>query len=120
MSRRCNGMRIALMIETDSAGGAERIVAQLARELEIRGHSVLVVLPEGGEGWLQSELTGTQVDVDYFRLNRPFDPGCARELAESFRRRRIDIAHGHEFTMAFYGAWASHLAGIPHLITMHG
>jgi glycosyltransferase involved in cell wall biosynthesis len=41
-------------------------------------------------------------------------------LAVSFRRHRIEIAHSHEFSMAVYGAWASWLAGIPHLVTMHG
>src|SRR5262249_18453120 len=45
---------------------------------------------------------------------------CARALSASFRRRRIDLAHSHEFSMAVYGAWASWHAGVPHVITMHG
>jgi glycosyltransferase involved in cell wall biosynthesis len=120
MTRRNPGARIALLIETDGAGGAERMVAQLAMELETRGHSVVVYLPPRGDGWLEQQLRGSQVEVDQFWLNRAFDPGCARELASSFRNRGIDIAHGHEFSMAFYGAWASRLVGIPHVITMHG
>src|SRR5207249_11991611 len=31
-----------------------------------------------------------------------------------------DLAHSHEFTMAFYGAWAARRARVPHVITMHG
>jgi glycosyltransferase involved in cell wall biosynthesis len=120
MSYRNSSLRIALLIETDGAGGAERMVAQLALELEARGHSPVVFIPPRGEGWLERELKGSRVEVDHYWLDRPFDPGCARELAASFRNRDIDIAHSHEFTMAFYGAWASRLARIPHLVTMHG
>jgi glycosyltransferase involved in cell wall biosynthesis len=108
------------MLEWDGPGGAERMVAQLARELDLRGHSVVVFLPPRGQGWIEKQLEGSAVEIDHFWLTRPFDPGCARELAGSFRSRRIDIAHGHEFTMAFYGAWAARLAEIPHVITMHG
>jgi hypothetical protein len=64
------------------------------------------------------ELCG--VAVEPFHLNRPFSPACARSLGAAFRRHRIEIAHSHEFSMAVYGAWASWLAGVPHLVTMHG
>jgi glycosyltransferase involved in cell wall biosynthesis len=37
-----------------------------------------------------------------------------------FREHRIDAVHSHEFTMAVYGAAASRLLDIPHVITMHG
>jgi glycosyltransferase involved in cell wall biosynthesis len=115
-------MRIALMIESSGAGGAERMVAQLARELSTLGHSIVVYVPPPprGEGWLEEELRGSRVEVDHFWLKRPFDPGCARELAASLRSREIEIAHGHEFSLAFYGAWAARIAGIPNVITMHG
>jgi glycosyltransferase involved in cell wall biosynthesis len=37
-----------------------------------------------------------------------------------FREHRIDAVHSHEFTMAVYGAAASRLLNLPHVITMHG
>jgi glycosyltransferase involved in cell wall biosynthesis len=37
-----------------------------------------------------------------------------------FREHRIDTVHSHEFTMAVYGAAASRLLNLPHMITMHG
>jgi glycosyltransferase involved in cell wall biosynthesis len=37
-----------------------------------------------------------------------------------FRDHRIDAVHSHEFTMAVYGAAASRLLNLPHVITMHG
>src|SRR5262245_40614808 len=114
------GLRVAHLIETDGPGGAERIVAQIARTLQETGIGNVVFLPQRGEGWLARQLEGSGVDIDYFHLDRPFSPRCARLLAESFRRHRIAVAHSHEFSMAIYGAWAAGRAGIPHVITMHG
>ena len=96
------------------------MLASLAGALSSGGSPGVAFLPQGGHGWLSRELTAAGVPVDYFKLERPFSHRFARELAASFRRHRIDLAHGHEFTMAFYGAWAAHKAGVPHVITMHG
>jgi glycosyltransferase involved in cell wall biosynthesis len=41
-------------------------------------------------------------------------------LVEVLRRRRVDLVHSHEFTMAFYGAAAAKWLHKPHVITMHG
>jgi glycosyltransferase involved in cell wall biosynthesis len=113
-------MRIAQLIESDGPGGAERVVADLATQLQASGAPSVVFVPAQGEGWLARQVDGCGVAVEAFHLDRPFSPACARALAAAFRRHRIDIAHSHEFSMAVYGAWASWLAGIPHLVTMHG
>jgi glycosyltransferase involved in cell wall biosynthesis len=113
-------LTVAQLIESDGPGGAERIVARLARGLEARGIRSVVFVPENGEGWLAGQLKGSGVVVDHFRLTRPVSPACARSLAAAFLRHGIAVAHSHEFSMAVYGAWASRLAGIAHVITMHG
>ena len=114
------GLRIAHLIESDGPGGAERVVVQLATSLQASGADNVVFLPACGEGWLACQLDGSGVAVEYFRLERPLSPACARSLVAAFRQRRIDVAHSHEFTMAVYGAWAAWRAGVPHVITMHG
>lgn len=114
------GLRIAHLIESDGPGGAERVLAQLATALQAAGAWNLVFLPADGEGWLARELDGSGVTIEYYRLDRPLSPGCARSLQAALRRHRVAVAHSHEFTMAVYGAWASRRAGIPHVITMHG
>jgi len=111
---------IAHLIESDGPGGAERIVAALAASMQACGTRNVVFLPADGEGWLARELAGTGVLVERYRLEKPLSPACARSIAASFKRHRIDLAHSHEFTMAVYGAWASWYAGVPCLITMHG
>lgn len=114
------GARIAHLIETDGPGGAERILALLAGELQCWGCPGIAFLPVRREGWLETELAAVGVAVEYVPLDRPFSPRFARELAAAFERHDIALAHSHEFTMAFYGAWAARRAGIPHVITMHG
>jgi len=114
------GTRIAHLIESDGPGGAERMLASLATELQAAGCRNLVIVPANGEGWLASELAGTGVAVEYLKLDRPVSLSCARWLEAAFRRYGITIAQSHEFAMAVYGAWACWRVGIGHVITMHG
>src|SRR6185295_646134 len=113
-------LRIAQLIESDGPGGAERVVVDLAKGFQAAGNQSVVFLPADGEGWLARQLQGSGVAIEYFHLDRPVSPACARSLAAAFRRHRVAIAHSHEFSMAVYGASASWLAGVQHIITMHG
>lgn len=117
---RVRGLRIAHLIESDGPGGAERMLASLASELQAAGGHNVVVVPTNGEGWLARELAGTGVTIEPFHLDRPVSATCARHLQAILHRHRIGVAHSHEFTMAVYGAYASWRAGVGHLITMHG
>src|SRR5882672_5499074 len=114
------GARIAQFIESDGPGGAERMVGQLAGELQNGGCFAVAFLPADGEGWLGRELAAAGVAVEYVRLEHLLSPQLSRALAAALRRHRIDVVHSHEFTMALCGAWAARRAGLPHLITMHG
>jgi len=114
------GARIAQFIESDGPGGAERMVGQLAGELQNGGCFAVAFLPADGEGWLGRELGAAGVAVEYVRLEHLLSPQLSRALAAALRRHRIDVVHSHEFTMALCGAWAARRAGLPHLITMHG
>jgi glycosyltransferase involved in cell wall biosynthesis len=113
-------VRIAHLIECDGPGGAERMVASLAIELQRAGTKNLVIVPANREGWLEAQLAGSGVEIDHFRLDRPVSLTCARWLADLLRAHRISLAHCHEFSMGVYGAGAAWRAGIPHLVTMHG
>jgi len=114
------GLRIAMMLESDGPGGAEMMVFRLSEELRRRGHTVVPVGPEHGVGWLGDHFRRVGFRPEVFRLRRPIDPGCVRGLVDLFREHRIDAVHSHEFTMAVYGAAASRLLNLPHVITMHG
>lgn len=113
-------LRIAMMLESDEPGGAEMMVYRLSDELRHRGHTIVPVGPAHGVGWLGDLFRSGGFSTEVFRLRRPIDPGCVKGLVQLFRDHRIDAVHSHEFTMAVYGCAASHLLGLPHLITMHG
>ncbi len=113
-------LRIAVMLESDGPGGAEMMVFRLSEELRRRGHTVLPVGPAHGIGWLGHHFRRVGFTPEVFRLERPIDPGCVRRFMNLFREHRIDLVHSHEFTMAVYGAAASQLLDLPHVITMHG
>ncbi len=112
--------RVAHLIETDVLGGAERMLVHLAGALPTQGWTSVAFLPRGHDGWLTRALEAVGVSVEHYHLPRPFSPAFARELARTLQRHQITVAHSHEFTMAFYGAWAARQAGIPHVFTMHG
>jgi glycosyltransferase involved in cell wall biosynthesis len=114
------GLRIAMMLESDGPGGAETMVLRLSDQLRHRGHMVMPVGPAHGIGWLGDHFRRVGFSPEVFRLQRTIDPGCVRGLMRLFREHRIDAVHSHEFTMAVYGAAASRLLGLPHVITMHG
>jgi len=113
-------LRIAMMLESDGPGGAEMMVFRLAEELRRRGHVVVPVGPINGIGWLGDLFRGAGVSPEFFRIRRPLDPACVRGLVRLFREHDINAVHSHEFTMAVYGAAASRLMRLPHVITMHG
>lgn len=117
---RIRGTRIAHLIESDGPGGAERLVASLATELQAAGCDNVVVTPARGEGWLSNELAGTGVTLEPLELRAAGFRTWVRLLAETLRRYRPAVAHSHEFMMAVHGALAARGTGVPHLITMHG
>lgn len=117
---RAGARTIALLLESDGPGGAERVLLQLAEELRRRGHDVVPVGPAAGCGWLAGEFRGRGFQPETFTLRRPVDPWCALGLRRTLARRRVDVVHSHEFTMAVYGAAAARLVGRPHVMTLHG
>jgi glycosyltransferase involved in cell wall biosynthesis len=111
---------IALMLESDGPGGAEIMLLHLAEGLRERGYEVCPVLPDVGPGWLGPQFSSRGFTPETFTLRSPVDWKCVRGLMRLFERRRVDLVHGHEFTMAVYGAAACWLTGRPLVITMHG
>ncbi|MGH0036121.1 MAG: glycosyltransferase family 4 protein [Myxococcota bacterium] len=112
--------RLALMLETDGPGGAEVIVFQLACELRDRGHEITPVGIAGGSGWLRDKYRDAGFDPVHLPERRPPDWRLVGALAGTFRERRVELVHSHEFTFTWYGAWAAGRCGIPHVATLHG
>jgi glycosyltransferase involved in cell wall biosynthesis len=113
-------LRIALMLESDGPGGAERMLLQLGVQLRERGHTVCPVGPDTGCGWLAGEFRDLGFEPATFTPGGPLDWRCLPSLLRLFRTRTFDVVHSHEFMMAVYGAATARLKRIPHVITMHG
>lgn len=111
---------VALMIESDGPGGAERVVIELAEELRRRGLGVCPVGPEKGSGWLSEQFRTRGFEPEGFRLRRAVDPACALNLKRTLARRGVSVIHSHEFTMGVYGTAVARMLRVPHVITMHG
>jgi glycosyltransferase involved in cell wall biosynthesis len=120
MTAAADRLRIALLLESDGPGGAERVLLDLAEALRAWGHEVCPVGPATGCGWLAGEFVRRDFQPESFTLRHPLDWRCATGLADTLRRRRIDVVHSHEFTMAVFGTVAARLVRRPHVITFHG
>lgn len=113
--------RIAMLSESDRIGGAETMMLYLAEELRERGYEIHFVVPtNGGDGFLSTEGARRGFGSHKVRARRAVDPHMARELAALLRAERIDLVHAHMWVMSFYGAVAGLMAGVPHVVTMHG
>lgn len=113
-------LRIAMSIESVLLGGAEMVMLQLAEELRRRGHTLSLIGPGDRTGWLDAACRAHGFDWHPYPLRSPVDFACAEWMASLFRDLRIDVAHGHEFTTSVYGAAGARLAGVPHVMSMHG
>lgn len=112
-------MKILLLIDSMSVGGAETHVHDLARELLRLGHSVTVA-SSGGELARKLSVCGVRHikirfftrgvmsgAIDYFRL---------RALV---RRERFDVIHAHSRRAAFVGERIARRAQVPFVTTAH-
>lgn len=113
-------LRVGLANETDSPGGAETMVLQLARELSSRGHEVVALGTAGGEGWLGARFAEMGVNRVLVNVRGPFGLGTVPQIARVLRKERVDVLHSHDYGMAVCGALGARLAGCRHVITMHG
>ena len=113
-------LRIAQVLATDGPGGAGVVLLQLSEEPLRKGHEVVYVGPEVGEGWLGERCDEAGIPRRTFRLDKPVDFRCLAALTETLREAEVDVVHSHEFTMCVYGAAAANRLGIPHVTTMHG
>jgi len=117
---RRGGLGIALLLESDGTGGAERMLLHLAEALRDRGHAVCPLCPANGCGWLANEFRQRGFTPEPFDIRSLVDWRGLLGLVSTLRRRRVDLVHSHDFTMAVYGAAAAGILRRPHVITMHG
>jgi len=109
--------KILYFIETGGAGGAERVVLDLARGMSGRGHEVAVCTLR--TGWLTERLGSHGVEHIHLQSNGS-DPGLPIRLGQLLHENGVTVLHSHLLDSNFYGAIAARLAGTRHVATEHG
>jgi len=113
-------IRVAYVIHTFEMGGLERCAARLADHLDpAKFEPMIVCLNRSGAAaqWIR------RTDVPIVELNkRPGnDPLVVWRLAKTFRRRRVDIVHSHNWGTLLESALARSFARVPgHVHAEHG
>ncbi len=97
-------MRIVEVVPSLHVGGAERVVALLARGLQDLGHEVTVIsLYAPAETWIEAELKAAGVSCRWLGKRPGLDLRIVPRLARELRALRPDVVHTHLHTVKY--AW---------------
>jgi glycosyltransferase involved in cell wall biosynthesis len=112
-----------VVTRADAVGGASIHVRDLAREMQRRGHEVLVLT--GGVGPVTEQLEGAGVPFRPLRfLRRPIRPArdlrAAVELALAIADWQPELVSLHTAKAGWLGRWACARLGVPAVYTPHG
>jgi len=107
--------RVLYIIENLSRGGAERVVVDLAQNIDRRRFEPYVCCLRE-EGVLAAELKSAGVPVFALHKRRAIDLLMLRRLRRKIREIGADIVHTHLFTANTWGRIAARLAGVPRII----
>ena len=110
------------MLDAFRLGGAESLIAQLARvadsaDLELDVLSVLGPSPDRSR--LAPMLTEVGVEPEYLGARRTVDPTAFTRLVRRIRRDRPDLVHAHLEMAMTLALPAAALAGVPAVGTFH-
>lgn len=111
-------LNAALVIDTLTGGGAERVVEQLALGLSARGHGAYVYCLKAA-GRDVRDLAAAGVTVREAR-SRGKDFALAARLMCWMRRDRIDVVHAHSSAAFCWSLPAAKLLRRPIVLTRHG
>lgn len=107
------------LLHSLTVGGAEMLVAGLARKLRDKCRFVFACLDD--LGILGEELRNEGFHVEVLRRKPGFDMACVWRLGSFFRRARVRVVHAHQYTPFSYAVAARLLCRRPAIVfTEHG
>ena len=116
MPERTNVLYVIWSLQT---GGAERVVADLARSLD-RNRFRPMVCCLNFKGRLAEELEQEGIPVFALDKKPKADLGALFRLVSLMRRERVQVVHTHLWTSSLWGRLAALLAGVPvRVVTEH-
>jgi len=112
-------VKVLLLVHGLDVGGAESMLAHLARHLRAAGDAVEIGCL-GELGTIGAELREEGISVVVHARGPGFDATLPARLARHVRRGRFDAVHLHQRTAFVYGALAGMLHTVPIAYTEHG
>lgn len=115
-------MKVLVLIDSLSYGGAEKLLATLAgtREAGVFDFSVLSVAPRSsGRTQMLDTLLEAGLHVDFADISRLGDPTALVRLGRLVRASGADVLHAHLGYAAILGPLAARSAGVPSVATLH-
>ncbi len=109
-------IRVLTLIDSLSAGGAERVAVDLAAALQGRGVDTHVVVTRG-DGPLRSILERAHVSFTILDRQSRFDIRPWRLVADLAHDR--DVIHAHKYGSAVWGALIARRTGLPLVVHDH-
>lgn len=108
---------LGLVDSISSIGGAERVAASLARELDPqRFDRLLCVTRRATAPTLEAELRAAGVTLVELERRIMLDMPAWRRLVRLLRRERVDVLHAHMFGSNVWGTVLGRVAGVPVVI----
>ena len=112
--------RVAIVLDSLRAGGKERVVATLARQLHRDGLGVSVISLHGDNG-LTGNLAAAGVDVHLIRSSKRWDLSAIGRLRRLLQRLRPDVINVHDrFSLPYVVAARALIARVPIVMSCHG
>lgn len=110
MTAKATRIRLALITDEMEAGGSQRQIVNLARNLDRQSFDVTVVYFVNSSHMLD-ELHAAGVRTIQVEKRRRIDPGFVRALVGCLRRERFEVIHCFSFSGELWGCLAALLLG---------
>ncbi len=95
-------LRVLQLIPTLTVGGAERVVALLARHLCRSGHTVGVVsMYDSFQTWIEAELRADGVPLFFLGKRPGLDLRMVARIRRTLARFRPDVVHTHMYALQY-------------------
>lgn len=113
-----------IITRSDSVGGAQYHLRDLAAAMQARGHQVrLVVGGESGPFFPMLDQAGLEY-IQLPSLIRPVRPltdwKCVGDLQRIIRQQQPDVVHCHSSKAGIVGRYAAYRCGVPAIFSAHG
>ncbi|HEQ98434.1 MAG TPA: glycosyltransferase [candidate division Zixibacteria bacterium] len=108
---------ILLYTETSGIGGAEKVLLDLATNLDRELYEVYVVLHRSR--WLHEQLDKNGIPVEIIPSRKSWDIRFIRNFMKHCRKIQADLIHSHLFGANLYAGLAGRMLRLPVIATVH-